>query len=57
MLPYDSGAADYAKLIAEIYSDDARYYELCRTSRQAFELRLNWDVWAQKVKSLILEII
>jgi len=57
MLPYDAGAADYAKLIAKIYSDDARYYELCRSSRKAFEERLNWDFWAQKVKNLISVIL
>jgi len=57
LLPPEAGGADYAKLIAEIYSDDARYYELCRTSRQAFDQRLNWDVWAQKVKNLISVIL
>ncbi|MCI0330821.1 MAG: glycosyltransferase family 4 protein [candidate division Zixibacteria bacterium] len=53
MLPYEAGGADYARLIAEIYGDNTRYYELVRKSRQAFEERLNWDFWAQTVRRLI----
>ena len=55
LLPYEAGGADYARLIAEIYRDDARYGELVQKSRQAFEERLNWDTWAQTVKRLIAE--
>jgi len=55
MLPYEAGGADYARLIAEIYADDNRYYELVHSSRKAFEERLNWDAWARAVKRLIAE--
>ncbi|MCI0596883.1 MAG: glycosyltransferase family 4 protein, partial [candidate division Zixibacteria bacterium] len=55
LLPYEVGGADYARLIAEIYRDDDRYYELVRKSRKLFEERLNWDVWAQTVKRLLAE--
>ncbi|MGH8003433.1 MAG: glycosyltransferase family 4 protein, partial [Limisphaerales bacterium] len=55
LLPYAAGGADYARLIAEIYRDDKRYFELVQKSRQAFEERLNWDTWAQTVKRLIAE--
>lgn len=55
LLPYEATGADYARLIAEIYRDDKRYYELVRQARQAFEERLNWDIWAQTVKRLLAE--
>jgi len=55
MLPYYAKGAEYARLITEIYHDDERYYKLVRKSRQAFEERLNWDVWARTVKQLIAE--
>lgn len=54
-LPYDAGGADYARLIAEIYADDARYYALVHQSRSKFEERLNWDAWAKTVRRLISE--
>jgi glycosyltransferase involved in cell wall biosynthesis len=55
LLPGEAGGADYARLIAEIYRDDERYYQLVRQSRSVFEERLNWDVWAQTVKQLLAE--
>lgn len=55
MLPYEAGGADYARLIAEIYNNDNRYYGLVRSSRKAFEERLNWDTWAQTLKRLLSE--
>lgn len=57
MLPPEAGGAGYAKLIAEIYRDDQRYYELVRSSRKAFDQRLNWDVWAAEVKKLIFNLL
>ncbi len=55
MLPYEAGGANYARLIAEIYADDNRYYELVRKGRKAFGERLNWDAWAQSLKRLLAE--
>jgi glycosyltransferase involved in cell wall biosynthesis len=57
LLPFSATGFDYAKIIAGIYQDDQRYYDLVRSSRRAFEERLNWDTWAISVKRLILGII
>ncbi|HEU4436540.1 MAG TPA: glycosyltransferase family 4 protein, partial [candidate division Zixibacteria bacterium] len=43
LLPHEAAGADYARLIAEIYRNDERYYTLVRQSRKTFEERFNWD--------------
>ncbi|HLG93255.1 MAG TPA: glycosyltransferase family 4 protein [candidate division Zixibacteria bacterium] len=55
LLPNEAGGAEYARLVAEIYRDEARYCELVRQGRKAFEERLSWDVWAQTLKRLSAE--
>ena len=57
MLPVSAGGADYAKVIREIYQDEHRYSELVRSSRAAFEERLNWDTWGSEVNRLITEML
>ena len=52
-LPLSATGADYARLIWEIYSNDHRYYKLLQTSREAFEKKLNWDVWAKSARDFI----
>lgn len=56
LLPPGAIADDYARVIYEIFGDERRYYELVRTSRAAYEERLNWDVWGRKVRQLFDEI-
>ncbi len=51
LLPYSAGGKDYAKIIAEIFSDDDKYYSLAKESRNLFEIRLNWDNWAEIFKN------
>jgi glycosyltransferase involved in cell wall biosynthesis len=55
VLPYDAGGDRYAEVIARIYRDDQRYSELVRSSRSAFEERLNWDAWGISMKRTIVE--
>lgn len=57
LLPSSAGDADYAEVIAKIYGDDERYAELVKSSRAAFEDRLNWDAWGIRVKKLIAEML
>jgi glycosyltransferase involved in cell wall biosynthesis len=57
LLPYSAGGADYARLAAEIYRDDQRYATLVKTSRETFELLLNWDAWVMTVKQLIAGLV
>jgi glycosyltransferase involved in cell wall biosynthesis len=53
MLPPEARGAEYAELIAKIYRDDQRYADLIKSSRAAFEERLNWDAWGITVNRLI----
>ena len=53
VLPPNSKADDYAKLIAEIFHNDEKYYSLVKSSRKLFETKLNWDAWATKIKKII----
>lgn len=57
LLPYHARGKEYAELIAEIYRDERRYKELVQTCRQAFDQRLNWDVWGAHVTRLIDEML
>ena len=56
-LPYDVPGANYADLIADIYNDKKRYSELIRTSRLRYEEKLNWDKFAEQLKTALEKII
>ncbi len=57
VLPYSARGSEYARIIAEIYQDDQRYIALVESSRNAFESRMNWDVWGSAVKQVLQNII
>jgi glycosyltransferase involved in cell wall biosynthesis len=57
MLPLDAGGAEYANVIADLYQDEERYTALVRSSRKAFEERLNWDTWALAVNEIICRLL
>ncbi|GCF06888.1 glycosyltransferase family 4 protein [Dictyobacter arantiisoli] len=52
-LPYDASGQDYALLIARVYQNPVRYQQLIQTSRDAFEQRLNWDLWGMTTRSAL----
>lgn len=56
-LPMDARETEYANIIAEIYRDQQRYAELVRSSRAAFENRLNWDAWGSRVRDILLNTL
>jgi glycosyltransferase involved in cell wall biosynthesis len=57
MLPLSAGGSEYAELIAKAYRDDQSYAELVKSSRAAYEDRLNWDAWGTTVTKLIFEML
>jgi glycosyltransferase involved in cell wall biosynthesis len=57
LLPPLAGGSEYAELIARVYKDEEGYAELVKTSRGAFEARLNWDSWGLAVKKLMYEML
>lgn len=46
-------AEAFADKISELVADPERYAQLCETSRDEFETRLNWDVWGRSVAELL----
>jgi len=53
LVPPDATKADYAAVIAEIFENPDRLARLRRSSRDAFEARLNWQAWGRRVSDLI----
>lgn len=57
MLPYAARGTAYAELIVSLYRDDQRYASLVRSSRAAFDNKLNWDAWGISVANLIAQLL
>lgn len=57
LLPLTARGADFAAVIRLLYQDQRRYDEMVRSSRAAFEDRLNWDTWAERTTGLITEML
>lgn len=57
MLPVRARGLEYARVIAEVYRDEQRYTELMKSSRAAFDDRLNWDAWGIVVTKIIYEML
>jgi hypothetical protein len=57
MLPLSAGEAEYAEVIARIYRNDQHYTEMVKSSRAAFDERLDWNAWAIAVNKLVMEIL
>ncbi|SCB08403.1 Glycosyltransferase involved in cell wall bisynthesis [Bradyrhizobium shewense] len=53
LLPPNATKADYATIILEIFANADRLARLRRSSRDAFEARLNWQTWGRRVSDLI----
>ena len=57
MLPLSASEKDYANLIAKIFSDRTGYEQLVFTSRQKYEMYLNWDKWAESMENLMVSML
>jgi glycosyltransferase involved in cell wall biosynthesis len=53
LLPPEATGADYAAAIRSLLDEPGRFAALRRSSRAAFEDRLNWRVWGQRTAALI----
>ena len=53
LVPPNATKAEYATVISEIFATPARLDRLRKSSRDAFESRLNWQVWGRRVSELI----
>ena len=52
ILPQTSDADKYANAIRDTFSNKTLYQEMCQLSRKEFELRLNWEVWCERITTL-----
>ena len=57
LLPLAARGDEYARVIAAVYQDDVRYTRLVRTSRAAYDERLNWDAWGKAMNTILSEVI
>lgn len=53
VLPYDATGRAYAQVIADLYRDTERYRRLIASSRAAYEQRMNWNVWAKRIREVV----
>lgn len=53
LVAHDATPDEYADVIVGITSDPERYAALCRSSREEFERRLNWDTWGAGVAAAV----
>lgn len=57
MLPLAATGDDYANLIVEIFSDKTSYERLMRLSREEYDMRLNWNKWAESLHHVIMSML
>ncbi|GAB1429987.1 hypothetical protein MASR2M18_08200 [Ignavibacteria bacterium] len=57
ILPYEAQGAEYANIIASIFTDCSGYNRLRSSSRDEYEMRLNWNTWGKAVASTLSNIL
>ena len=57
LMPFDADGRDYARKVMELVRDPARYKRLVETSRDEFELYLNWDSWGRSIRRVMEDVL
>lgn len=57
LLPPNAKAKDYAEKIKEVFCDRESYIKLRASSRKEYEIRLNWEMWGEKVNRILEETV
>ena len=57
LLSSQAGVKEYADKIRQAFENKQLYVQLRKNSRREYEMRLNWDVWGNKVSALMEETI
>lgn len=57
LLPREEGYASYADRIEDIWNNKQRYRLFSAESKSKYELELNWDAWALKVRDLLATVL
>ncbi len=56
-LPLSAAAEAYANKISELFSGQANYEALCKSSREKYEKELNWDNWGKTFNNIAQRIL
>lgn len=56
LMPPDAKGKEYAERILWILKDTSAYDELVKTSRTAYEERLNWDAWGRLARPIFEQV-
>jgi glycosyltransferase involved in cell wall biosynthesis len=54
MLPLAAGGEEFARIIDDLWEDEARYLAMRAAARAAFETRLNWRAWGDAAEAIML---
>ena len=57
VLPADATGRDFAEKVIELTRDEVAYARLVKSSRMAYEERLNWDAWGRSVKPIFEQVV
>ena len=57
LLPPSAQGEEYASVITDCFSDSSRYEQLCRTSREEYESRLNWNAWGRAAADMLRQVL
>jgi glycosyltransferase involved in cell wall biosynthesis len=57
VLPRGSSAEAYVEKIKELIANPDGYYHLCRTSRERYDLELNWQVRSKWLGEVLREVV
>lgn len=54
LLPQEAASYEYVKVIKRLINEDGLYEKLSANAHAKFQEELNWEVWASKVKRILL---
>lgn len=54
-IPHEAEPEGYIEKIIALINDPELYADLCRTARDEYETRLNWDAWGAELAEIVAE--
>jgi glycosyltransferase involved in cell wall biosynthesis len=56
-LSLNASGNEYAKLIADIFNNQKAHKLLVESSRKEYETKLNWDIWAEQIYTIMTDTL
>jgi glycosyltransferase involved in cell wall biosynthesis len=57
LIDYNDKGKGYAQKIADILNEKGRYELLCKTTREEYDKRLNWDKWTENFVAAVSKLL